>query len=560
MKIARFFFLLLFFHAPLRAGTAILWIPREHTPIDDVITRLETGGDFKLTIAPGEIPAALAERIKALSAKGLLELTARPAGDPPIPLLYYPREDLVRWRDKPSSSTFTNDPFFIALRMGDARDAAAKSLKPAPEGFVSPPGGIVAEYIPLARALGFKWLAAGPLISTAPFDFINAEDVAIIPFSTNPAAAQSAAAEFLVFDETSDGSGADSRTALLAFLAAGAGRPYMTVSEALKTAVSTALPAAQAAQLTTPWSGDYTPWAGRQLQAGALTALASARGALMAHLNAKQGDYKAAKPAFDEYFFVESGPKPLKLGDPDADAVKETEIEIQNSLGNAYRLMDKTPPGWLFSTLADAQNNSENADKVTIKKSSAGFTLVNASNPPAPPAGAPADPKDPDPYRIWKLAEVNISWAENEVVFSFSPLEAPPTAAAAALSPARFDLYIDINNRARAGAARLLEGRSGRIFPDNAWEYTLEVSAKKASLYAATTKGPQNAGNFKTDFENGSFTVHVPRTALRGNPGLWGYTAFMLYTPDDKVFSITDFLAEDFSNGYYYAVRPAKKY
>lgn len=539
----------------LRAGTALLWIPREHAPIDDVISSLEAGPGLKLTAALGEVPAPLAAKIKDLESKGRLELAARPAGDPLIPLFYYAGQDSVRWQNKPSSAPFTNDPFFIALRMSDARDFYAGSFKRPPESFVCAPGGIAPEYIPLARALGFKWLAAGPLVSTAPFSVIDAEGVTLVPFSSAPAAAvQAEAPQFLVFDETL--AGTESRAALLAFLSANPAPACLTVSEALKSAVSTAMPAAQAAQFTAPWSGDYTPWAGLPAQAGALTAFARTRTALMAHLNAKQGDYKAAKAAFTEYFSVESGPRLLKLSDPDPEAAKETEIEIQGALANAYRFMDKALPGWLFSALSDMEVRTENADKVTVKKSSAAFTFDNTARQPVPP---PDPAKGPDPYKVWKLARVGVSWTDNDIVFSFAPLDADGTDPAAAFSRARFDLYIDINNRPRAGSTRLLNGRAGRIFPDNAWEYALEASPKAAELYAATTKGPRKTANLKTDFENGSFTVRVPRTTLRGNPGLWGYAAFMLYTRDDKAFSITDFLAEDFSNGYYYTVRPGKK-
>ena len=571
--------LLLLLPVQLRAGTAILWIPGEHASLDDVISRLENDPALKLSAALGEIPAPLTGKIKDLMAAGRIELAARPAGDPVVPLFYYAREDAVRWQNKPSSAAFSNDPFFIALRMSDARDAYARSLKRPPEGFVNAPGGTVAEYVPLARALGFKWLAAGPLVSTAPFSFIDADGVSIVPFSRPPAAGgplvprlsgclpdqlsgcTAISPDFLVFDETSDGPGAGSRAALLAFLSAGNSSPYMTVSEALKTAVSTGMPAAAAAQFTAPWSGDYTPWAGSPMQSGALTAFARTRGDLMTHLNAKQGDYTAAKAAFTEYFSVESGPKLLKLADSDPEAAKETEIEIQNALGNAYRLMDRTPPGWLFSALADMKERAENADKPTVTKSSDGFILVNASRPPSipPGPGGPAPVKNQDPYKVWKLAKVSVSWTASDIVFAFAPLAAPGAAADGAFARARFDLYVDMNNRPRAGATRLLSGRAGRIFPDNAWEYALEASADRAALYAAIDKGPRKTLTLRTGFEDGSYTVRVPRTALPGNPGHWSYAAFMLYTADDRAFNITDFLAEDFSNGYYYAVRPGGK-
>ncbi|MFA6433826.1 MAG: hypothetical protein WCW52_03945 [Elusimicrobiales bacterium] len=553
-----FAFFLFLTAEPLRAGTSVLWIPREHAPLEEVITRIESDGALKLTAALGEVPPPLADRVKKLASKGRLELAARPAGDPLIPLFYYAGEDTVRWLNKPSSAAFTSDPFFIALRMSEARDSYTKNFGQPPASFACAPGGIAPEYIPLAKALGFKWLAAGPFVSTAPFGVIDAEGVTLVPF-TSSAAARPAGALFLVFDETMDRPGTDSRTALLAFLSDGSGRPYLTVSEALENAVSTSMPAAQAARFIEPWSGDYTPWAGLPAQAGALTALARTRTGLMEYLNARQGDYKAARAAFTEYFSVESGPKLLRLSDPDPEAAGETEIEIQGALGNAYRLMDKVPPGWLFSALSDMKEEAESSDKVTVRKSSFAFTLENSVRQAVPPAAAPAPAKGMDPYKLWKLARVGAAWTDDDIVFSFATLEpeGPPTGAAH--YGARFDLYMDINSRPRAGSIRLLDGRAGRVFPDNAWEYALEVSPNAAALYTATAKGPQKTAVFKTAFENGSFTVRVPRTALRGNPELWNYAAFMLYTADDRTFAVTDFLADDFSNGYYYAVRPGKK-
>jgi hypothetical protein len=531
--------------------------------MEDIISRLETGRDLKITAAFGEVPEELKARVTALSSQGRLETAARPSGDPLIPLFYYSREDSVLWLNKPSSAPYTNDPFFFSLRMSDASDAYAKKFKQPPAAFVSAPGGAVAGYIPLAKALGFKWLAAGaPGASTEPYRVIDAEGVRLVLFSTSSAAGVAPAADapaFLVFDETSDKPGEDTRAVLLTLLSSAGNPPFLTVSEALQTAVSTALPAAQAVLKTAPWSGDYTPWAGAKTQAGTLTALAKTRGELLEYFNTKQGNYKAAEPVFAEYFSVESGPKLLQLADPDPETAREAEIEIQNALVNSYRLMDKVPPGWLFSALSDMDDKTETEDKVAVKKSTAGFTLVNIPRQPVPPGPAAAGTQDP--YKIWKLAEVSVSWTDSEMTFRFSPLEAAANqAAAGGVYPGgRFDLYIDVNNRPRAGAARLLDGRPGRFFPDNAWEYALTASAKKAELYAATGKGPQILKSFPAAFEDGALTVRIPRTELRGNPGRWGYAAFMLYTADDKTFSVTDFLAEDLSNGYYYAIRPDKR-
>lgn len=563
----------------LRASTAVLWIPAEHSPVDDVLSRLEAGKDIRLTAALGEVPPPLAERIGNLESAGRLELAARPAGDPLIPLFYYAGSEAVRWQNKISSAAFTSDPYFLALRMSDARDAYSAGLKHPPGSFVCAPGGITPEYIPLSRALGFKWLAAGPLVSTAPFGVIDAEGVTLVPFSSSTIApVQAGGQRFLVFDETADAAGTATRAALLAFLRDTAAAPFLTVSESLKTAVSTAMPSELAAQQVAPWSGDYTPWAALPAQTGALTAFARTRADLMLHLNARQGDYKAARAAFAEYFSVESGLKLLKLADPDPEAAKETEIELQNALTNAYRLMDKAPPGWLFSGLSDMKANEDAADKITVTLSSAAFTLGNVSRQPrlsgreaeifgsgsgsslkGRSRGAPSSAGGSDPYKVWKLARVGVSWTDREIVFSFSALEPAASASDPAFSRVRFDLYIDVNNRPRAGSTALLDGRAGRIFPDDAWEYALETSPGTAALYASTNKGPRKAAVFRTALEDGAFTVRMPRTALRGNPVLWGYAAFLLCARDDRTSTVADYLSDDFSNGYYYAVRPGRK-
>ncbi|MBU2574919.1 MAG: hypothetical protein KKH28_12660 [Elusimicrobia bacterium] len=544
----------------LHAGLAILWIPREHSNIDDVLLKLETDTDIKLTAALSEAPPALAEKIKDLRDAGRLELAARAAGDPVLPLFYYPKEESVLWQDKPSSAAFSNDPYFLALRLSDAGDAFAKNFKRPPEGLAVSPGGTIAGYIPLAKALGFSWLASGPLVSTAAFTALKVDGVFLAPFSFYSTAAPAGADFFTVFDETLDRTRQnETRAQLLAALNSGLHSNYLTVSEALKTAVSTTVGVSDALKMTRPWSEDYTPWAARKIQAGTLAAFARTRADLMLHLNSKQGDYKAAKNAFTEYFSVESGPRLLKLCDEDPEAVKETEIEIQNALGNSYRMMNKTLPGWLFSSLADLTGQAGDEDLIAVVKSSAGFTVKNVSKQPVPPADTPGLAKTYDPYKIWKLNGFEAYWSDNGVTFSFAPLELILSASEpGGFAHACFDLYIDINHRPRAGSTRPLNGRDIRIFPDDAWEYALAVDPQKAVLYAVTPKGPRKMQSFRPEIKNGAVTVSIPGALLKGNPANWGYAAFML-ARKGKLYSISDFIAEDFSNGYYYAVRPRQK-
>lgn len=546
--------------APLHAGVAVLWIPRQHSGIDDVLLKLEADPNVKLTAAFSEAPAGAAARINALCGSGRLELAARPAGDPVMPLFYYPKEESVPWQNKPSTAAFSNDPYFLALRLSDARDAFIKTFKKPPEGLAAAPGGLIAEYLPLAKALGFRWLAAGPLVSTAPFAAPSVDGVIVAPFSFSSSTPPAGADFFAVFDETLDRpQPGGTRERLLAFLGSGLYSNYLTVSEALKAAVSTPAAAGEIPAMVRPWSGDYTPWAAGRIQAGTLGAFARTRADLMLYLNSKQGDYRAARNAFAEYFAVESGPKLLRLLDEDPEAVKETEIEIQSAVGNAYRLMEKTPPGWLVAGLADISVQAGGADIIAVTRSSSSFAIRNASRQPVPPERMPDAPKAADPGRIWKLDRFGASWSDNAVTFSFAPLalvSAPAGEGGFAL--ARFDLYIDINHRPRAGSTRPLDGRDVRLFPDDAWEYALEIAPKKAALYAATPGGPYKTAIFRPEVRDGAVTVRIPRSFLKGNPGNWGYAAFML-AQKDTLFSVSDYIVDDFSSGYFYMIRPRMK-
>ncbi|OGR68055.1 MAG: hypothetical protein A2081_02840 [Elusimicrobia bacterium GWC2_61_19] len=552
--------LLLALSVNLSAQQAILWIPAGRQAASEIIILLENNPDLRLTAAFTELPKDIEARVSKLAADGRLELALRPAGDPPLPLLYSPASVDVKWAGKPSTATLTNDPYFLTLRLGLAREEALKSTKKIPAGFVNPPGGLAADYFPLARAMGLKWLATGPLASTAAA-VLEANGVYAVPFvrfSTAAPAGQGPV--FTVFDETAEEDPAALRAALAAELAAAAPQKRLTVSEALKLVFSTQAAPAEISALAAPWSGDYTAWASAPAQAGALAAFTKTRADLMLHLNSFQGNYKPAAAAFEEYFSAEEGGKLKGLGAAGADQAGETEIEIQNSLGNAYRLMQKTPPPWIFSSLAEAAAVAETTDKLAVTVGDGGFKITNVTRKPEVPSAAIRLSKNADPYKIWKLASMRVAADPENIAFSFSPAELENLGRnPSGFGHIRLDLYIDINHRPRAGMSRPLEGRPLRLFPDNAWEYALEITPERAVLYNVTAKGPLPAGTFKPRTEGGAITVTVPRTVLKGNPLLWGYAALLLAPQDAKTFTITDYIAADISNGYIYAVRPGRK-
>lgn len=564
------FALSVLFPALLAAQQAVLWVPADPAGAEPVIAALEQDGGLRLTAAFDSLPKTLEERVKKLEKEGRLELALRPAGDPVLPLLYYPGAAEVKWAGKPSTAPARADQYFLALRLSLARDAAVKAFKKAPSGLVSLPGGLAADYFPLAKALGVKWLACGPLAAgaageilipgsgaAAVFESDGVYAVPFVNFSTAPSFP--AGPVFTLFDETSAPEPAALRAMLLAELKAFVPQKRLTVSEALKTALSTGAAAAEIAAAVSPWSGDYSPWASAAVQAGALAALAQTRADLMLHLNASQGNYIQASPAFEEYFSAEDGAKLRTLASADAEAASETEIELRNSLGNAYRLMQKAPPPWVFSSLADAASGPAQAEKILVAELPGGFELTNVSRPPLSPARTPGLPETADPGRIWKLAGLRVESDPEGILFQFSPLALDNAfKKPSGFSHIRLDLYIDVNHRPRAGMSRPLEGRPLRFFPENAWEYALEVTPAGAALYKVTPKGPVPAGPVKVTTADGRISVRVPAELLRGNPALWGYAALLLAPKDGGGFVITDYIAAEIDNGYIYAVRPGK--
>jgi hypothetical protein len=550
--------LLLGLCAAARAQQAMLWIPADGKPAPEILSLLESDKALRLTAAFSDLPADLAERVRKLEKDGRLELALRPAGDPPLPLLYGAAAPEVKWAGKPSTATLPSDQYFMGLRIGLAREAALKDLKKVPAGFVSVPGGLSPDYFPLARAMGVKWLACGPLASTAAAA-LSADGVYAVPFV--PASTRTAVAPplFVVFDETAVPDPAPLRAQLAAELAPSSPVRRVTVSEALaQVVVATASPA-EASALAAPWSGDYTPWASAPGQAGALAAFARTRADLMLHLNSQQGNYKQAAGPFEEYFSAEAGPGLRALGDAGTTAAQEREAEIQASLANAYRLMQRTPPPWVFSGLADASGGPERSDKLKITLKAGGFELLNVQRKPELPSSL-RSPPNADPYKLWRLASLRVVPSPEDIVFYFTPEAlAVPLRSKTGFGYIRLDLYIDINHRPRAGMTRPLDGRPLRFFPDNAWEYALEITPEKASLYSITPKGPIVAGTFAPKAENGEIAVRVPRAVLKGNPLLWGYAALLLAPKDDKTFAIADYAAAEIANGYIYAVRPGKK-
>lgn len=549
--------LLSFLPGSSAAQQVMLWIPAQTPGIEEIVTILEGDKNLRLTAAFAVLPEELESRLKILEKDGRLELALRFTGDPPLPLLYYPAVETVKWEGKPPVSSLPgNNQQFLVFRLSSARATAVKNFKKVPAGLVLPQGGMLEDYFPVAGSLGIKWLATGPLTSTAAAVFA-AGGTSAVPFVEFSTAAQAASGpHFTVFDETSGKDPVVTRALLAAELSLTAPGGSLTVSEALGTAVSTAASPAEITRLSAPWCGDYTPWASASQQQAALAALEKTRSDLMLYLNECGGNYNTAKPAFDEYFSAEDGEKLLLLASGDPAAAREAETGLKNAVANSYRVMGKTPPPWSIDSLVGEGEPPENAGRLYIETAQGGFEIKNISRKPELPAPAPQLPGTADPYKLWKLDRFKVEILQDSVVFRFYPLEIDNAGKqASGFSHVALDLYIDINGRRRAGRSRPFKGRLFKFFADSAWEYALEINPEKAVFYSATAKGPV-ARSFLPKVEDGAITVAVPRSALKGNPLLWGYSVLMLAPKDAKSFFVTDYIAATILNGYVRAIRP----
>ena len=168
------------------------------------------------------------------------------------------------------------------------------------------PGGVVADYFPLAKALGAKWLACGPLAAGAAGEVpmpehgaaavLEAGGVYAVPFvnfSTAPSYA--AGPSFIIFDETSAPDPAALQAPMLAaeLKTRPAPQKRLTVSEALRSRpLLRGGPAgSRGGGLALRRGLHALGFRGALQAAGALAALAQTRADLMLHLNAAQGNY-----------------------------------------------------------------------------------------------------------------------------------------------------------------------------------------------------------------------------------------------------------------------------
>jgi len=540
------------------AGTALLWLPHAEEDLAPVLEVLERDTALKLTLALESQPSgAVLERLRALLAAGRVELALRAPEAPPLFLLYYPDDAASSWSGKSGRSR--NNPYFFALRLMDAGKRLPLYAEYPPKGLASPPGGMAEGAQPALRSLGLAWAAGGPPASTdtarllsgggvvaAAFDLLSSTEPGSPGY--RPTAGCASAPCFFVIDGSARPPAPAGAGLVDYWLPVAA--PGMTVSELL---ASTAAAAADTLSLP-PWTGGYDRWAASPRQAGALSALSGLRDTMTLYMNERPGEKKLAA-VMQAYFSTGGGEQLAGLADPDEEARRMAESGFQDRAADVYRLMDKSLPRWIFDPLEKLSPEEDGAAAFASRREGSSLVLDNGAGTPKLPGAAPALPGGLDPAEERGLKSLSVSWDEDSVSFTFTTGAGPEKGV---VEGASAELYIDINKRQRAGRTELLTAAAPRLYPEDAWEYSLRVDGEKAEFFTAARRRAVEELGAETK-PGGRVTVRVPRRLLAGNPERWGYAALLFYGAAGSPPVLTDALCAENSGGYVHAARHGAK-
>ncbi|MCG2726624.1 MAG: hypothetical protein L6420_10345 [Elusimicrobia bacterium] len=547
--------------AEIETTAVLLWMPPINPSLEYVLDELERNSDFKITIALSEpINDRDFKRLKKFSEDGRAEIIMRLANNPIIGLFYYPKNISFPEETAAELQYSGNNPFFFAQRFTDARKSFIENLVSLPAGLANSPGDIFPDYIPLAKSIELNWIASGPLISTAPYETLNCEGINIVPFklfgSSKPYTLKEQALNFIVYDETLFiQTNQNHGGALLNFFESNKQTRYLTVSEAIDVAVSTPISRNSLLDATLPWTKNYSLWTSNTAQRGLLTGLEKTREEILRFMGLNQNKTKETNLLLNAFYEIESGRQLLKLSEKPEKKSNNIELELQNKLAKIYRNMGENLPNWLFKSFKELSSEN-NAAAVQIS-SGTNFISLKNSFPIVSNTDTKAEAESIS-SSTFRIAEMNIQWDKENIEFYLKPeLINNEDDEEIGFGNVEIDIYIDINNRVRAGRRQALRGNRINILPQDAWEYSISVNSDKTHINYAAMSEIKNLYSAKTIEENGAFKIILPRKILLGNPLRWGYSAVIFSDKNTKEF--TDKLSADKQTEYLSSIRPGKK-
>ncbi|MFH1619322.1 MAG: glucodextranase DOMON-like domain-containing protein [bacterium] len=565
---------------------AVLWVPAESSDWETVLATVSDKPGLCMTLAVSSASKSGLIKLKQLEEAGKLQTSMRIQGDPVLPLLFYPNHPSVQWKNRRGFLPWPDRPDEMALRVSAGMERHVSVFGKAPSGWVPAGGGVVPDFMRVAKALGINWVASGPSASTQPCCVVeNAGSAALVHFSAwAPSSSieelcpSTAAVCFLVFDETPGGETAvTQREGLLSVLnSTAAENGWLTVSAAIEIPESTPSAGSPAEPAAMPWAGDYMLWAGKKSQLAALFKISKTLKAWNFFQNSGLANPRLAGLVAEEFRSIEAGEKLLRLAGDDREAAEDAENELQNGLADIYRQTGQPIPSSLLLPLSDESFDQTGAeistDAVTVEAGDSFLILRNSSRQPSVPEDiAPA--QDPDSTAVFKLKSVRLDWDEKNIDVSLEPGRLEPSKKMpGGFNRVIFDLYVDMNRRPRSGSSAFLQNRGLRPAAENAWEYALVVSGWKAVLFKATPRGPTAIGEFKpycateTGQVNPVVKVSIPRNLLNGNPAFWSYCSLIMPARGHSVpegipeagtsaSPVTDYIAADRVKDTVYSIR-----
>jgi C-terminal binding-module, SLH-like, of glucodextranase len=545
----------------IETTAALLWMPRAESSFENIINELERNPNLKITIALSEaIENQDFKKLKKFSTEGRIEIIMRLTNNPLIGLFYYPKNIAPLKENLGELQYSGNNPFFFAQRLTDARNTFIENLAAFPAGFANSPGDIFPDYVPLAKSIELRWLASGPLISTSTYDILNCEGINIVPFelfkSSEMFILKENALNFIVYDETLSLQTEETENDLLLdFLDLNTENQYLTVSEAINVAISTPISRTSLPLMTLPWTKDYSLWTSDRHQRGLLTGLEKTREEILRFMGLNQNKTKRIRRLLNAFYEIESSGQLLQILENQEKKSNKIELNLQNKFAKIYREMGKSLPNWLFKSFKEL--SSEN--NIATVQISSGTNFINFKNSFIPTVETTAkNETETISSATFRIAEMDIHWDDTEIEFYLKPeLINDEEYEEINFENIEIDIYIDINNRLRAGRRRPLRGNKINILPQDAWEYSISINSEETTINYAAMSGIKKLSSVETIKENGGFKIILPRKTLRGNPLRWGYSAIIFSDKSTKEF--TDKLSSDKQKGYLSSIRPGRK-
>ncbi|MBU2530146.1 MAG: hypothetical protein KKD35_03810 [Elusimicrobia bacterium] len=539
-----------------KMSTVLLWMPALDFSLETILDELETDSDLKITLAVSEpINDQDLKRLNEFSKAGRVEIIMRMTNNPIIGLFYYPKNISPLEKISEELKYSNNNPFFFAQRLTAARKSFIENLKDFPMGFANSPGDIFPDYIPLARSIELKWIATGPLISTSSYETLNCEGINIVPFnlfkSSETYTLKENTLNFIVYDETLHKQTEEADNASILNFLASHKQQFLTVSQALNIAISTPIARTAVSDITLPWTENYSPWTSNRQQLGLLSGLEKTREEILRFIGLNQTKTKQTNHLLTAFYEIESGPQLIQLLETPGETSTDIELDLQNKLAKIYRTMEKNLPPWLFKSFTEL--SPENI--AAIVQISSGTNFINLKNSLNSKLSS-TKKNETISSAISRIAEMNITWDKEEIAFYLRP-ELINDEEEFSLENIEIDIYIDINNRMRAGRTRALRGNKINILPQDAWEYSISLNNEKATINYAGMSGIKNLYSIETTKEKSGFKIAIPRKILQGNPLRWGYSAIIFSDKSAKEF--TDKLSSNEQTGYLSSIRPGEK-